>query len=92
MSLNRRLDHPADSEAYFLQVHRASGDTWHSFANMQEAASFALDILRSVVDGKTYPLAIWHHDKKLWRPFGRHGKLHVAPTRDALESLLRGER
>ncbi len=81
---------PADPKAFVLQVHRAAGDTWHSFASMEDAAAYALELLQVIVDSKTYPVAIWHADRKLWKPYGRHGKLHVASTRDALASLSRG--
>lgn len=92
MPISRRDQHPDDPDAYVLQVHRATGDTWHTFQTMEEAAAYALDLLRALVDAKTYPIAIWHADRKQWKPYGRHGKLHVASTRDALESLSRGGR
>ena len=92
MADERSRQPPADRDAYILQVRRANGDAFHSFASMEEAAAFALDVLRAVMDGQTYPLAIWHHDRKLWKPTGRQGKLHMASTRDALESLARRKR
>jgi len=78
-----------DPTAYVLQIHRASGDTWHSFASLQAAAEYGVEVLNSVVDGRTYPLAIWHQERKLWKPFGKNGKLHVASTKAALLSLAR---
>lgn len=77
--------------AVMLQVRRPNGDTWHRFDSVTEAAAFALELMRGVIDGNTYPLAIWRDGRKLWKPYGRHGKLHVASTRDALESLSTGK-
>ena len=93
MAYIRRADAPptAPPGVIVLQVRRAHGDTWHRFDSVADAAAFALELMHGVVDGNTWPHAIWRDGKKLWRPFGRHGKLHVASTRDALESLSRGE-
>ncbi|MCC7121122.1 MAG: hypothetical protein IT493_06155 [Gammaproteobacteria bacterium] len=74
-----------------LQVRRPAGDTWHRFDSVNEAATFALELMRGVIDGNVYPLAIWRDGRKLWKPYGRHGKLHVASTRDALQSLSSGD-
>lgn len=73
-----------------LQVHRLGGDTWHRFERVEDAAAFALALMRGVLDASTYPSAIWLDGKKLWRPYGRHGKLHIASTQDALASLSGG--
>ena len=81
-----------DGDGYVVQIHRVTGDSWHRFTTMEEAAAYALDLLQSVVDSKTYPAAIWHEHRKLWKPFGRHGKLHIASTSDALASLARRTR
>lgn len=88
---NSDRPHPSatDFDVYVVQVHRAIGDSWHRFESMEEAAAFALDLLQSTSDRKTYPAAIWHDQRKLWKPFGRHGKLHFVPTRDALALLAR---
>ena len=85
-------DGDGDGDAYVVQIHRVTGDSWHRFTTMEEAAAYALDLLQSVVDSKTYPAAIWHEHRKLWKPFGRNGKLHIASTRDALASLARRTR
>lgn len=74
-----------------LQIRRAGGDTWHRFDSVPDAAAFGLDLLRGVLDGNTFPVAIWRDGRKLWKPFGRHGKLHVATTQDALKSLSMGD-
>ncbi len=78
---------PSKSAPYILQVHRENGDSWHHFESLVDAAAFALDLMRILVDTKTYPIAIWHGEHKLWRAKGSKGKLHFASTRDALKSL-----
>lgn len=92
MTSFRRADEPpaAPPGVVVLQVRRANGDTWHRFERIEEAAAFALEIMRGILDGHTWPIAIWRDGRKLWKPYGRHGKLHVASTRDALESLSQG--
>jgi len=79
----------SDPTAYVVQIRRADGDTWHSYTTLEEAAAYALDLMRVVFDGKTYPIAIWHNAQKVWKPYGRSGKLHFASTREALEALTR---
>ena len=92
LNSHRPESYPNDGDAYVVQIHRPTSDSWHRFTTMEEAAAYALDLLLSVVDSKTYPAAIWHEQRKLWKPFGRHGKLHIASTRDALASLARRNR
>lgn len=89
----RRQETPPEAPpgVVVLQVRRASGDTWHRFETVAAAADFALELLHGVLDANTYPLAIWRDGRKLWKPFGRHGKLHVATTQDALKSLSAGD-
>lgn len=72
-----------------LQVRRPAGDSWHEFPTVADAAGYALDLMRVMLDGSTYPLAIWENDVKVWKPFGKSGKLHFASTREALEALSR---
>jgi len=81
---------PTPPGVVVLQVRRTQGDTWHRFDDVAEAAAFALELMRGVVDASTYPCAIWRDGRKLWKPFGRNGKLHVASTQDALLSLSSG--
>ncbi len=86
-----RTGRPSDeSRIVKLQVHRPRGDTWHEFDTVAEAAGYALELMRVVLDGSTYPVAIWAGGVKVWKPFGKSGKLHYASTREALEALSRG--
>ena len=81
--------HLSDPTAYVVQMRRPGGDTWHSYQSLSDAAAYALDLMRVVFDGKTYPVAIWHNQEKVWKPHGRSGKLHFASTAEALEALSR---